>query len=389
MKSLSIIEIVKSALFIGVLVTTFNSAIPHLAMALFLLLLTLLNRDINKKVSFLYLIPLMIFFISLINTLIYLNINVDANSTMMIFRARKYFFELIVSYSIIFFCLNTNEEKVLKLIYNAIVISVVVGVAEFIADPTERPSMLFLEPSSAGYFIGTFIFLVFYQNKFTVRALFITSLVLLRSKSMIFSMFVAFVVHKFDIKKYILVLFLITISGGAIHEYLMDNSGQYFGFVHLVETLYRYGIDGFSASHGIYNTYLTRLSGILLGVDTLIDKPFGIGFGSFHEIYASKLFNYFTISDIGDEVLTTFTNGGMVTPKSNLIEQFLNAGILGCAFFIFYLKSIMKGKDVFFRTSVICFVILSLVTELNNFYLYMLLLAYFSKGNSFDKRKSV
>lgn len=365
------------------LITTYGSSIPHLVISLLLLASLTLKRNFDYKISSIYLIPLFIFAISAFNTLVIVTFDANADSTMMLYRMRKFALELFVAYIVLFYCITRGQKHILRVLRCSLVICILIGAIQFIFNAELRPSMLFLEPSSAGYFIGTFLFVSFFYQRRLGSLLLILSLLILRSKGMIISIIATYVFGKFNLFKFFSISVCLIIFAPIIHTYLLEYSGQYFGFVHLITILNEQGFTGFSSSNGIYDTYLTRLSGIFIGLQSALNNPFGIGFGGFHNAYTEQIYSILTVEDMGREVSGIFSAGGMMTPKSNLIELWLSSGLFGLLLFIFCMVSISLGRNMFFRASVICFVFLSIFTELNNIYMYILLLSYLSKGKYF------
>lgn len=374
--------------FVIILMSTFSSNIPHLLFSILLIFFTCLSRiqTLNYKVNKLYLIPLILFVISTISTLIW-NIQSEYSIEMSIFRWRKLFFELIVCYSVLFFCINSKIEQILSGIKIAIGLSVFVGIIQMCYLPADiRPSMLFLEPSSAGYFIGTFIFYLLVDNRkiFNTLIIFIPTIVL-RSKSLFLTLIVTFVIFKMNIKWLISVFIITLIFGVNIHLYLMGHNEQYVGFVHLLNMVWIHGIAGFSSKFDIYNTYLTRLSSIIFSIKLFYENPLGIGFGSFHHLYASQITTMFSLDDLGTEVSDTLKYG-MITPKSNMFEQLLSGGYIMIIILFYWTCKMFENKSKIIRMSVISFLSISFFTELNNFYLYVILLSFLSIKSSQNVR---
>lgn len=368
---------IAAAIFVVILITSFNSLLPHLVLAGALCLVTLARGSISAKINILYFVPLFLFTLALVNTLTSAIFN-DSDITQLIFRTRKFFFEIIVAYVMLLFCINTSYRKVLNLINFCFFACIIIGVLQIIINPGSRPSLLFVEPSSAGYFIGPFVFLLFLtesKSKSMIKLTIIT--IIVRSKSLILSIFSTLAIMRLSLLKAVIIILFVYFFGEVIHEYLFISSDQYRGFSHLVNILYIYGLKGFSSEYDIYSTYLTRLSSIFISFDVMKEYPLGIGFGSFHELYIQRVSGYFSLASLGKEVNETIRHG-LITPKSNLLEHSLSYGVVGMCVFLYWFLKLFFGGKVYIKMALLCFIIASAFTELNNFYLYMLLLTYVS-----------
>ncbi|WP_372872609.1 hypothetical protein, partial [Shewanella sp.] len=328
-----------TSIFTLILITSFGTLFPHLLLAMLLCLMLVAKGSVNTRVNYLYFIPLILFIISSLNTLSF-SIFYDSDINQQLYRTRKFLFELIIAYAVLLFCINTKYHELLKIINNAMSACIIIGIVQILLNPQIRPSLLFVEPSSAGYFVGTFIFSVFLckpKSRATIKLILITFIV--RSKSLILSIISTFVVMRISLFKVVIVLVLLALFGQNLNSYLVNSSEQYRGFSHLISVLFKYGIDGFSSAFDIYNTYLTRLSAIFLGVDLIKEHPLGIGFGSFHELYVQRVGNFFSIESLGEEVASTIKYG-LITPKSNFFEHSLSFGLLGIGIFIYWFISL-------------------------------------------------
>lgn len=348
-----------------------------------------------------YIVPVCaIFFISSASTWINLAFNeLDTGQiTHVTFRFRKFFIEFFIAFSVILQLQGVTILRLAKILKVIVILNFSIAVIQFTYSGGERASMLFMEPSSAAYFILISFIPCYYLyrqgllSKLTMCALILSSL-LIFSKAFIVIVILTYVIYFFftkGMKNKILIFFIFNILNLIVifnWNTFIELSDQFKGFSLMLSALYNYGINGLSIEYGVYSTYVTRFSSLLASVYLFITNPFGVGYGSFGYLYEQTLNSLGIISLISGVEVDGFFSGNLVpSPKSNLLEIFIATGWLIIPIFLFIYLKYFKNNIIFSKIMFIMFVLSSFLIELNNFYLYLFFIIYCSHQMKTDAK---
>lgn len=312
------------------------------------------------------------------------NIFNGQQANIIVFRTRRYFIDIFVALAVAGYFATITGQQILKILILAVAINVCVGWLQFLVSPFTRASMLFVEPSSAGYFFSSFIFLVYFALKLefkrTTGFFYFISSLLISSKAQI-AVYIAFPILRYlNVKGLMLLAVLIPLAVIAfivfdVHSILFNFSDQYRGFIFVANSLVSLGFADALSDSNTYGTYITRLSGIYLAVQMFVEYPWGIGFGAYSVFFPTYYHEYFIFSGLAtaNELKEILEGVKLATPKSALMELFVSTGVLGIVLlFVGSIVIIVKGSRIsrYVPISFICFILASTLVELNNFFLY-------------------
>jgi hypothetical protein len=268
-------------------------------------------------------------------------------------------------------------------------LNIVAGSFQFILTPGERVSMLFYEPSSAAYFLLTVVAFCFYDlrrdylNKF-IAVLFVVSSLLISSKAMYLIFIIIALIILVKSSSFRVKVSLI-LSGGLLfviiylnHEYLKTSNDLYRSVVIFIDVFSKMGLQGLSIEHGVYGTFVTRITSVYASIVTFINHPLGVGFGSFGFIYSQVLSDLGLIGVVSGAEVDMYLSGEMIpSPKSKLLEILLSTGWLGLIILSLVFYKVRKTRNKQYTLAFLTFFMASALIELNNFYLYIFMLVAF------------
>jgi len=356
--------------------STYIGAIP-ISLATALLVLTVLDRrcfvvewNIYYSItSLLFVIGFMVTAFSLI-----FDSSVQDESGVVLMALRKACIEFYCAFVVFFYLNGKTYGYIVKVLLLSFFVNSTIGWIQFFYFDFARVSMLFVEPSSAGYFICCFLFLAMAEldrtggSVFLKWYIFLASL-LVASKAQYLIYGVYFVLRRKA------VLAIMVGFGGvffaSLHQYLGEISGQYKGFILMVNALNN--IDG-SNIFNMYSTYSTRFVSVYIAFQEVLANPLGMAFGEFNFIFKEKFDLYVPSVNLSDEMMFILSDAGFASPKSRLLELLLTtgwAGVLGVVFFSYrFTRDSCKSNNPLFL-SFLFFLISSFLVELNNIYLYL------------------
>ena len=318
------------------------------------------------------------------------------------YRARKHFIDFFVAYMFYLYFRGRPIDELFRVLLLGFLLNSFVGLVQFAMSPFSRVSMLFPEPSAAGYFWAAFILLLFgyYQKKIILKYVIFFIGFLVSSKAQILT-YLAYPVIRFfggrkNNSKLVVALLIFCVSTyfiyGRIHVYLYDSSDQYRSVVLLVQAVYSLGLSGLSIEHGVYGTFVTRLSSIYLSFISLVEHPLGVGFGFFSVDFGRLYGEHLYMGSVGGGELEAVLRGEkFASSKSNFMEIIVSTGLVGVgliAMFIVKLGRIARstgGEYIYY--SFLLFLVVSFLAELVNFYLYFYI--YIILFERMDKLKSL
>lgn len=233
-----------------------------------------------------------------------------------------------------------------------------------------RLSLSFSEPSAAGYYLSLvlIVLLILEQNRFAAVLLGIGSIVFVRSKAFVltFSILLMYVARS-RIARY-----SIGVSTVVLMLYVIGNVSAFDGLNNFYHLAMGQGLK-LDTSLGFENTFVTRLSGMVLGMFCLAENWIGIGVGSFHDFF---LANYESFGIYGSEILGARTGEYYATPNSNLIEFLVICGLMALPPMVLYLKRFKRvGQARIFWL----LLLLSFLLELNPWFFYLIFLCVLSE----------
>jgi hypothetical protein len=158
------------------------------------------------------------------------------------------------------------------------------------------------------------------------------------------------------------------------------------GFLVFFSAISSAGLNGLDMNYGVYATYLTRISSLVMSINAIVDLPFGLGFGNFHHYYSDHHLSVFYENNLGDEVNKSLQSG-LVTPKSQILEIIVSGGVLAMCLILYWVYFFIR-KNI--RNTIIIFPVLfvALVTEQSNFYLILLIMSIYFNDESHKSHKS-
>jgi len=324
-----------------------------------LIMLKKLNRDawvlvLSKEAIALFLLIAL----CLVNSVYYYffsGFNVEIDSASQLLSIRKFFIESVYAFFLYFFIRDLSLDRVFQVIYFGAIINCVIVLPEIglALTSTYRASMLFFEPSSAGFYYCFCVFLLYLGagdskfRKITFYLFTVLGLFAFSKAQFIVITIVVFLTLKRKIKllSVILAVLIALIFGQQISDFnenLMDTNMAVNGVNIVFNSISERGVYGLSTEYDVYETYVTRLSAIYVSFIALIEYPFGIGISTFnvwykHYLIESNLVNIF----MAKEVDMMFFGEAYASPKSRVLELVVGAGIFGAVCLVYIFKSFL------------------------------------------------
>jgi len=290
---------------------------------------------------------------------------------------RKIIIEIAFSLALYVYLKYKDLRYIIETIFYALLFNVIVGTIEIATGFPKRISMLFPEPSSAGYFY-LFIFFIALTKlkepplyKYVSRYFLLIGLAI-GSKAQIALLFFVGMLKYFTPGK---ILAYILIIGGLTYVFWDDLMRiEAFKYnLHVVEVYLEQGLGGFKEKEGIWGTYVTRISAIEGSIKCIIEHPFGVGFGGFNSWFPINMAGIGFSSEETDKI---FQGVLYASSKSNLLWFFVSTGIFGIALYIYWFKifwDARKEYEYLFQ-SFVALTLASTFIELNPMFLYIMIL---------------
>lgn len=343
-------------------------------------------RSFALPSTFRFGVPLLIFIAGVLASGVSLLVNAasysDTMENLMFYTVRKNVIEFAIAVCAYGVARRLTYRKLIDVLLIAFTVNCVVGLYQFAINPFDRTPMLFVEPSSAGYFFASFIAIVVNANFGKVRraigvAAFIGSVLIFSKVQMvIYGMMLYLKAGRWKYFALPMAGLLIYHYAGQVDDYLYAHFDQYRGASILVSALARDSFVGFFNSRDVYATYLTRISSLAAAVVVLVQNPLGVGFGGFNAVFASIVQPMSGFADITGSELADVVDGlKYASTKSRLLDLFIASGWVGVAAFAFYVFRFVKAhgrSEPALVLSFAMFVLASVFLELNNIFLYLL-----------------
>lgn len=348
---------------------------------LLFILYVLVQRVIYGDTSFVAIQWQYLFVLSLgiVSVMLYIVYNDPAYKDIsnILFNIRKYAIEIIFSIALYDFLKYKDLKYTLNIIYFSIIINMVVGTYEVATLFPERIDMLFTEPSAAGYYY-LFVFFILYEKfkqeqiPFYLSRYFMVLGLAIGSKAQIILLALVAVLRYATPLK---VLSLIAVVGTLLYAFwnqLMDIEAISYN-VKVFQIYWDQGLAGLRTDNGVWGTYVTRISAIQGAIICIFDYPWGIGFGGYNSWYVTNMAGLGFSSSETDGI---FAEIAYATPKSNLLNFFVNTGILGMVLYFSWFKQfLLAGKEnIYLFQSFIILTFASLLIELNPMFVYLMFL---------------
>jgi hypothetical protein len=242
--------------------------------------------------------------------------------------------------------------------------------------PFERISMLFPEPSAAGYYYMFVFFILIEKFKHRWPA-YITRYYLflglaIGSKAQYVLLLAVGFLHYLSPKR---LLIFTTVLGSLFFLFRAEISSIPIVKLNLyVANVYLDGgLKNFKESNGVWGTYVTRVSAIEGSIRCIGEHPLGIGFGSYNSWFRVNMAH----SGIDNpEVNAVLSGEKYASSKSNLLELFVATGIFGIFLWFYIGKYIFKYRKEhsYIFKSFIMLTLASLFIELNPMFTYLTIL---------------
>jgi len=374
--------------------TVFKIGLLNLIFTAYVLLLYLLRREFNTetKISKFILMMVGLFLVTTVNTLLFITytgvIPPEAMS-IIILGIREYFIQISFAIAIFLYLRLKPLKYILDILFIGIAANVLMAIVELVKDPTHRISMLFPEPSAAGYYYLFIFFIVLHnyrdKGKYYVSRFFLIIGLAIGSKA-----------------QYILLIFVGILKYSSLRGmimFLLVTSALVYGFKdkvlampevvynkYVLDTYLDGGLKNFKEENRIWGTYVTRVSGIEGAVRCLYDNPFGIGtgYGLWFSINMPK-------TGIDNPETNRVIAEYSATARSNLLDLFLRTGIFGLLVYLYigsWFYKIRK-KHYYLYQSFIMLTLASLFIELNPMFAYLAILISILEKVKQDKKKDL
>lgn len=365
----------------------FSTAAVHVSLAALLLLFSI-NRDhcLILSNSYFSSLPLKIFLLGSFFTFIFLMINqlLPQNEVdVIVFRFRKFLLEYFVAVAVYIFLRGVSFSDIKRVITFSFLLNIVFGLYQ-LAVSSDRISLLFPEPSSAGLYCCFYIFVMFAENEiFFYRVvtgiMFIMSFLVASKAQLIVYLIYFFLRYRNRILTILLLFSSIVFLMSLYFDFLYEKYDYFHSLINFIFSFNDMGMNSLSIDNGVYGTFTVRLSSIYTAVYFFITHPIGIGFGAFNSVFESSIKDLYFYENLRSDELDDIVGGiKLATPKSLLLEILLSTGWLGLIYLIkaFY-KIRFHNLSANLILAVIAFYIISTIVELNNFYLYLYMISLF------------
>ncbi len=363
------------ALLLG---SQFNIGILYLAFTAYIFVLRLTLKK-KQRLTFIQVQYIIILVIGMILSLIYVIFNESAyqDLDLILLSNRKYFIEIVFSVALYEFLRYKSMKYIIRMLFIAIVINVIVGTLQFATNFPERINMLFSEPSAAGYFyLFVFFILLSKMNKPNyyniVSKYFMLLGLAIGSKAQIILLFIVGILkYLAPLKVLSYILAVITILYVFGDDIMAIKAVKY--NIKVLNFYLDKGLAGLRIDYGVWGTYVTRVSAVQGAFMCIWDNPLGIGFGGFNSWFPNNMAHAGFSSPETDKIIEGIY---YASTKSNLLNFFVSTGVFGIVLYIYWFRqffAIRKEHEYLFQS----FVILSLAStfiELNPMYMYFIFL---------------
>ncbi len=358
---------------------SYNFNIPLLLLGLGNVLF-FLNKDTRFPTYFL------LFVLSLIlGTCISIyNLDFELSNRMVTNRMRKGLVIYFFSISSYFFFSALTKEELWRILDIALKIFLLFFLFEFFFSERRfaitRVSSSFSEPSAAGIFYcfaaPLVVFSLRRKESIVGKGLDLVFLIigfLVFSKSQVITLAILFFLYIKPIYKVITLVVAVLGVKFAFERFFGDYSSQLGQLLTFFSRFSEMGFAALSNKFQVWDTFITRINGMRLGIEKFIENPFGNGFGYFSVHFAE---NYAPTSGVSQGEFLEVTKGEkLATPKSNLIEYIYGVGATGIVFLGFCFRKIRQSKIRLIIYSFYGLIISSFFAELafTTVYLFFLL----------------
>ncbi len=290
---------------------------------------------------------------------------------------RKVIIEILFALAVYNYLKFQELNYITQTLFYSILFNTIIGTIQVVLTFPNRISMLFPEPSAAGYFYLFIFFIALNKLKeppiynYISKYFMVLGLAIGSKAQIILLFFVGMLKYFTPVKVISYIAVVVGLSYLFWDDIIKIEAIRY--NLHVLEVYLKQGLAGFKESEGIWGTYVTRISAIEGAIKCIIDHPFGIGFGGFNSWFPTNMANAGFSSQETDEILQGIL---YASPKSNLFEFFVATGVFGIGLYISWFIEfwkIRKQKEYLFQS----FITLSLASafiELNPMYLYFMIL---------------
>ena len=334
-----------------------------------------INKDVEfSNIQWQY---LALAFIGTILSLIYMLLNDPAyNDATIPLSIRKYLIQITFAIALYEFLKTKDLQYVLNIIFFSTIPNILIGTYQLVKFFPERISMLFPEPSAAGYYY-LFVFFILYANfrqgiAFYLTRYFMVLGLAIGSKAQIILLSIVAVLKYSTPLKFLSFLVVTSTIFYIFKDKILSIEAVEYN-LRVFDIYLNEGLGGLKTSNQVWGTYVTRISAIQGSLMCLVEHPFGIGFGGYNSWYVN---NMNSIPFESAETDRIFEGIRYASNKSNLLQFFVSTGIFGLIFYISWFKSffeVRKKREYLFQS----FIILSLAStfiELNPMYVYFMFL---------------
>lgn len=375
---------------------------------LFIWLLSFLSsNDWKLKLSNEAIALFLVLFVALVNSAFFLtfvdfDVAVDMNKQML--GLRKFAIEAVFGVFLYLYLKTKSYHFVLNLIYIGALANCIVALIQLpiVFTSSYRASMLFFEPSSAGFYYCFSVFLLFMgagsspAKKGIAISFSILGLIAFSKAQFLVLAIVAILASNVKVKiagaLCLAVVFgVFTEQIQEIYYSLVDSNLQLYGIDRMVSAVGEMGVLGLSNEYEVTDTYVTRLSGIYVAFMTLFDYPLGIGAATFNPVYKQYLIDNDLVNVFdGTELDLLFRGEAWASPRSRILEIVVSAGVVALASLVYIFRSFFLARHAnrLLFTAFLSTFIAGVVLELNPIIDYfVVLIVLLEKLRSGDMRE--
>ncbi len=375
-----------------------NSLKVLVSIALLILILKRLKVNQYKvSVSREFIALFVILTLTIVNAIFYFVIadySVEVNSVNQLLGIRKFTIETIFGVLLYLFLKDFSIDYIFQLLYIGAVANCVVAFIElpFLIGTSKRASLLFFEPSSAGFYYCFSVFLLYLgvgdsllKRKIAI-AFTILGLIAFSKAQFLVLLLIGLIAlpprQKYALATVFISLYLIfNYQMFSYYDSLLDTNLQVYGLDRMVSALGEMGIYGLSNEYEVSDTYVTRLSGIYVSLMAIIDNPLGIGVATFNPYYKQYLVDHGLVNVfIGKELDVIMGYNGWASPRSRILELCVATGLLGVFLLGYIFRSFYRFRKeckllyVAFLSTFIAGVLLELNPIIDYFVILILIL---------------
>jgi len=325
--------------------------------------------------------PLLLFFLFLYGTtvaILFMLIDTHAYNDMyaIYLRVRLMLIELSFAIALYIYLQKKSIDYILKLLLIGIMANALVGTLQFIHTPFERVSMLFSEPSAAGYYY-LFIFFILYEKfkhgwPMLISRYFMFLGLAIGSKAQYVLLLAVGVLNYLSPRRLILFLTVLISLTYLFRTEIMSIPAVKYN-LYVAEVYMDQGLRGFKTQNRVWNTYSTRIAAIEGSIRCIAQNPLGIGFGSFNSWFRVHMAN----TGLDNPETNAIIAGKLyASSKSNLLELFVATGIFGIAIY-FYIANYFyryRHQHGYLFKSFVMMTLASLFIELSPMFIYLTIL---------------